>query len=158
MNILAWLCILTCLGECIFWKFNLLKPLKYKLNHNTLEVLFKSLVRSSLEYGDVVWDGCSQPDSNLLESLQLEGGRVVTGVLKGTNWVSLLKELSWVDLSVRRKFHKLSLMYKIVFKLAPDSVSDIIPFLCTPASAVTCSDEIQQKKSKKVAHLVTLCT
>ena len=35
----------------------------------------------------------------LLESLQIEGARVVTGALKGTNRVSLLKELSWVDLS-----------------------------------------------------------
>ena len=94
---------------------NLLKPLKYNLNCYTLEILFKSLVRSSLEYADVVWDGCSESDSNLLESSQIEGARVVTGALKGTNRVSLLKELSWVDLSVRRKLHKLILMYKIVF-------------------------------------------
>ena len=54
-----------------------------------LEVLFKSLVRSSLEYANVVWDGCSESDNNLLESLQIEGARVVTGALKGTNRVSL---------------------------------------------------------------------
>ena len=102
---------------------NLLKPLKYNLNRYTLEVLFKSLVRSCLEYADVVWDGCSESDSNFFESLQIEGARVVTGALKGTNRVSLLNELSWVDLSVRRKLHKLCLMYKMVFKLAP-------PYLC----------------------------
>ena len=108
-------------------KLNLRKPLKYKLNRYTLEVLFKSLVRSSLEYADVVWDGCSESDSNLLESLQREGARVVTGALKGTNRVSLLKELSWVDLSVRTKLHKLNLMYKIVFKLAPPYLCDLCP-------------------------------
>ena len=59
------------------------------------------VVRSSLEYADVVWDGCSESDSNLLESLQKEGARVVTGALKGTNRVSLLNDLSWVELSVR---------------------------------------------------------
>ena len=75
----------------------------------------------------MVWDGCSESDSNLLESLQREGARVVTGALKGTNRVSLLKELSWVDLSVRRKLHKLSLMYKIVFKLAPPYLCDLRP-------------------------------
>ena len=67
---------------------NLLNSLKYKLNRYTLEVSFKSLVRSSLEYADVVWDACSASDSNL-ESLQIEGARVVTGTLKGTNRVSL---------------------------------------------------------------------
>jgi len=66
-------------------------------------------VRSSLEYADVVWDGCSESDSNLLESLQIEGEGVVTCALKGTNMVSLLNDLSWVDLSVRRKIHKLTL-------------------------------------------------
>ena len=70
-------------------KLNLLKPLKYNLSRYTLEVLFKSLVRSSLEYANVVWDGCSESDNNLLESLQTEGARVVTGALKGTNRVSL---------------------------------------------------------------------
>ena len=70
-------------------KLNLLKPLKYNLSRYTLEVLFKSLVRSSLEYANVVWDGCSESDDNLLESLQIEGARVVTGALKGTNRVSL---------------------------------------------------------------------
>ena len=111
---------------------NLLKPLKYNLNRYTLEVLFKSLVCSSLEYADidVVWDGCSACDNNLLESLQTEGVRVVTGALKGTNRVSLLKELSWVDLSVRRRLHKLSLMYKIVFKLSPPYLYDFMSRFC----------------------------
>ena len=73
-------------------------------------------MRSSLEYADVVWDGCSESDSNLfVRSVRIEGARVVTGALKGTNRVSLLKDLSWVELSVRRKIHKLTLMYKMVF-------------------------------------------
>ena len=76
----------------------------------------------------MVWDGCSESDSNLLESLQIEDARVtVTGALTGTNRVSLLNELSWVDLSVRRKIHKLSLMYKMVFKLAPPYLCDLCP-------------------------------
>ena len=57
--------------------FQKIEPLKYNLSR--YEVLSKALVRSSLEYADVVWDGCSESDSNLLESLQIEGARVVTG-------------------------------------------------------------------------------
>ena len=75
-------------------KWNLPKPLKYSLNRYTLEGLFTSLVRLSLEHAGVVWDGWSESDSNLLESLQIEGARVVTGALKGTSRVSLLNELS----------------------------------------------------------------
>ena len=61
--------------------------LSAKLNLN-FSFLSKSLVRSSLEYADVVWDGCSESESNLLESLQIEGAKVETGALKGTNRVS----------------------------------------------------------------------
>ena len=50
-------------------KLNLIKLLKYNLSRCTLEVLFKSLVRSPLEYADMVWDARSESDSNLLESL-----------------------------------------------------------------------------------------
>ena len=95
-------------------------------------------MRSSLECADVVWDGCSESDSNFLVSLQIEGATVVTGALKGTNRVSLLKDLSWVELSVRRKIHKLTLMYKMVFNpfipelpvqiLVPSTACDVISF------------------------------
>ena len=34
--------------------------------------------------------------------------------MKGTSGESLLNELSWLDLTVRRKLHKLSLMYRMV--------------------------------------------
>ena len=84
-------------------KLNLLKPLKYNLSRCKLEVLFKSLIRSSLKYADVVWGGFSESDSNLLDSLQIEGARVVTGALKGTNTVSLLNDLSWVELNVTKR-------------------------------------------------------
>ena len=63
-------------------KLNILKPLKYKLSRYALDVLDKSLVRSTLEYA-VVWDGCSTTDSDLLESFQIESARLVTAASKG---------------------------------------------------------------------------
>ena len=72
--------------------------MKYSLSRYILDVSLKSFVRSSLEYVDVVWDGCCESDSNLLEGSQIEGARVVTDALKRTNSVPLLNELSWVDL------------------------------------------------------------
>jgi hypothetical protein len=34
-----------------------------------------------LEYACELWDGCSQQDSADLEKLQIEAGRIVTGLL-----------------------------------------------------------------------------
>jgi hypothetical protein len=33
-----------------------------------------------LEYACELWDGCSQQDSDNLEKLQIEAGRIVTGL------------------------------------------------------------------------------
>ena len=60
-------------------KLNMLKPMKFKLQRRTLEVLYKSVVRSCLEYADIGWDGCCD-----------EAARLVTGALKGTHRDSLL--------------------------------------------------------------------
>jgi hypothetical protein len=33
-----------------------------------------------LEYADIVWDNCTLHESNLLESVQVEAGRIITGL------------------------------------------------------------------------------
>lgn len=60
---------------------NMFKGLKYKLNRYTLIVLYKSLIRPLMEYADVIWDGCYVEESDLLESVQYESARVVTGAI-----------------------------------------------------------------------------
>ena len=64
--------------------------MKFIINRNTLDKLFKSLIRPLMEYADAVWDGCCENVSDLLESVQYEFDRVVTGVMKGTGHQRLL--------------------------------------------------------------------
>ena len=106
---------------------NLLKSVKYKLHRSTLISLYKSLVRPLMEYADVIWDGCTESEANLLEGIQNESARIVTGAIKGTNRVRLLNELCWEDLKTRRFLHKLSLLYKIINCLTPSYLRDLLP-------------------------------
>ena len=108
-------------------RLNLLKPLKYKLNRSTLICLYKSLIRPLLEYADAIWDNCSKADQQLLEHIQYEAARVVTGAIKGTSSNLLREELAWDELRSRRKVHKLILFYKIVSKLSPSYLSALLP-------------------------------
>ena len=48
-----------------------------------------------MEYGDVVWNNCYDCDSALLDSVQYEAARLVTGAIKGTSSGRLYKELAW---------------------------------------------------------------
>ena len=105
----------------------MIKGLKFKLRRSTLESLYKSFVRSTLEYADVVWDGFSDSDSDLLESLPFEAARIITGAMKGKQRENLLCETAWVTLKNRRKDHKLIMMYKLLNNLTPIYLSELCP-------------------------------
>ena len=57
---------------------NMLKGLKFKLSRNTLERLYKFLVRPVMEFADVVWDGCTESECDLFEHVQYETDKIVT--------------------------------------------------------------------------------
>ena len=80
-----------------------------------------------MEYCDIIWDNCYEMESRLLENIQYESARVVTGAMKGTSRTKLLNELGWEDLKSRRQMHKLAFFYKIVKGLAPSYLTDLLP-------------------------------
>ena len=80
-----------------------------------------------MEYGDVIWDNCTEGEASLLESIQYECARAVTGVvIKGTSARALMNELAWESLSTRRKMHKLFYMFKIFRCISPAYV-ELLP-------------------------------
>ena len=79
-----------------------------------------------MEYADVVWDSCCENVSDLLESVEYEFARVVTGAMKGTGHQRQLEELAWESLKTRRSVHKLVLFFKIVNNLTPSFLSDLL--------------------------------
>jgi hypothetical protein len=80
-----------------------------------------------MEYADVLWDGCSVSESDLLEHVQYEAAKVVTGAVKGTIKSRVLEELAWEDMGTRRLIHKLVLFFKIVNHLTPGYLSVLLP-------------------------------
>ena len=107
-------------------RLNMLKFVTYKLDRSILTSLYKRLIRQRMEYGDVIWNNCYDCDSALLDSVQYEASRLVTGAIKGTSSARLCKELAWESLSSKRKLHILSQFYKIVTNLAPYYLSELL--------------------------------
>ena len=81
---------------------------KLKLPKNALLTIYKSFVRSYLDYGDIV---CNQPTNDSLckklESVQYNAALAITGAIKGTSRVKLYKELGLDSLKLRRKLRHL---------------------------------------------------
>ncbi|XP_015775508.1 PREDICTED: uncharacterized protein LOC107353680 [Acropora digitifera] len=57
-------------------------------------------------YGVCSWDGCSDWESELLESVQCEAVKVVTGATRETRRIRNMGELEWEEMKVRRDILK----------------------------------------------------
>ena len=81
-----------------------------------------------------VLDGYTAADVERLEGVQLTAARIVTGAMPGTTNAKLYEELGWQALvtTCSRKNSKLTLMYKIVNKLVPNSLQSVIPTIINP--------------------------
>ena len=111
-------------------RINILRMLKYKVDRKSLTTIYTSFIRPILEYGDVIWDNCTNQEKDLLESVQLEALRIITGLRRGTSHYKLYAETGIETLSSRRSQHKLILMYKILRNETPNYLSNIIePFI-----------------------------
>ena len=49
-----------------------MRKLKFKLDRESLETIYTAFIRPLLEYGDVIWDNCSQYEKQELEKIQLQ--------------------------------------------------------------------------------------
>ena len=55
------------ISEKAWRRVNVMRKLKFKLDRKSLETLYTAFIRSLLEYGDVIWDNCSQYEKQELE-------------------------------------------------------------------------------------------
>ncbi|PJE78081.1 hypothetical protein CI610_02987 [invertebrate metagenome] len=104
-----------------------LRKLKLILNRNTLEKMYLTYIRPLLEYACEVWDNCGTTNLLLLEKINLEAARIVTGLPIFTKKDFLYQETGWLPLAKRRDARKLSLFYSIVNNLSPTFLVDLLP-------------------------------
>ena len=62
-------------------------------DRNVLINLYLSFIRPILEYGNVIWDNRTQNEANILESVQVEAGRIITGLRVNSSRSKLYSEL-----------------------------------------------------------------
>ena len=104
-----------------------MRKLKFKLDRKSLQTIYFTFIRPILEYADVVWNNCTQYETNELEKIQNEAARIVTGATKLVSINSFIKETGWETLLTRRKKHKLVLFYKMQNDMSPNYLSSLVP-------------------------------
>ena len=105
-----------------------IRKLRYSIPRQALVTLYKSFIRSVLEYADVIYDQPSNGSfSDKLESVQYNAALAITGAIRGTSKDKLYKELGLEHLSARRWFKRLCLFHKIYHNKSPSYLYRLIP-------------------------------
>ena len=69
-----------------------MRKLKFKLDRKSLETIYLTFIRPLLEYGDVIFDNCTQYEKQELDKIQNEAARIATGTTKLVSLATLYKE------------------------------------------------------------------
>ena len=97
--------------------------------------LYKSMVRSNLEYANVVWSPYTKKNINLIENVQRQYTRKIFG-LKNLPYEERLKALRLPSLTYRRLRGDLIEMYKIIHNIY-DPITKSCLFSMVPDSSIT---------------------
>ena len=116
----------------------IIKHLSKFLPMKTLDQMYKALVRSHLDYCDIIYHipPSINPPPQLptfnsvmdkLERVQYQAALAVTGAWQGSNSSKLIEELGWESLSDRRVCRRVLQIHKIINNKPPSYLKDKLP-------------------------------
>ena len=108
-------------------KIFVMAKLKNLLDRKTLLTMYTSFIRPSLEYGSIIWQNCTQGESNKLESIQTRAGKMITGGISRTKTALLYNELNIEPLETRRDRQLLLFFYKLMNDTLPQYLHYLKP-------------------------------
>ena len=106
----------------------LLRKFQQILPRSTLLTIYKTFVRSRLDYADIIYDQAyNSAFYDKLESIQYNSCLAITGAITGTSTEKIYQELGLESLKSRRWFRKLCHFYKIFNDKSPSYLFNLIP-------------------------------
>ena len=108
-------------------RINAWKGLQFKLSRKHLETCLTLFVLPILDYGDILYDNCSEANKEDLEAVHIAAARVVTGAKRYTSHQLLYNDTGWTPLRQRREAHKLLKIYDIIHNHTPAYLKSILP-------------------------------
>jgi hypothetical protein len=108
-------------------KLAVLRSIKY-LKRSTLDLLYKVCVRSTIEYGLVLyWHTLKPAQKAQISRIQYRGAKICSGALHFTSQLRLEQDLSWESIDSRARFLGLSIFHKIHLGAARPLIKSCMP-------------------------------
>jgi hypothetical protein len=86
---------------------------KWGASKKSLLKIYRSLIRSILDYGSVAYDSAAQTHKTKLDSIQYRALMICTGAIRGTAASALQNECGEMPLSIRRNKQQIQFAIKI---------------------------------------------
>ena len=69
---------ITYIKDKVWLRINIMRKLKFNLHRKSLETIFITIIKPMLEYGDNIWDNCTQAYNKDLDQIQNEAATGAT--------------------------------------------------------------------------------
>ena len=105
-------------------KINCLRSFVHLVPRHALLTIFKTNILPVFDYGNIIYNNCSDYDNRMLNKAQLSAAKIILGCLKTTSSNDVLADLNLTSLNLRRKISLLCHVSKLMFTY------DTLPLSC----------------------------
>ena len=105
-----------------------LRRLKEFADKQTLLSVYNAIVRPYFDYCCEVWDVFGETESKRLQKLQNRAARIILNMSNDIDHSVALQALGWKPLKTERKKSKAKIMYKLLNKMGPKSLSNLFTY------------------------------
>ena len=95
---------------------------------DTLILIYNAIVRPYFDYCSEVWDVFGAAQSKRLQKLQNRAARIILNVSNDVEHNIALHALGWEPLQMERKKAKAKIMYKLLNKMGPKSLTNLFSY------------------------------
>jgi len=116
---LSWHTHIIHLHQKVMTKINRLRSFVNLVPRHALLTIYKTNILPVFDYGNIIYDNCSDYDNRMLDKAQLSAAKIILGCLKTTSSKDVLADLNLTSLNLRRKISLLCYVSKLIFDMVP---------------------------------------
>ena len=107
-----------------------IRRVKPFVDKDTLISIYNAIVRPYFDYCCEVWHVFGESQSKRLQKLQNRAARIILNMSNDVNHSIALRALGWEPLKTERKKAKAKMMYKVLNKMGPKSLTNLFSYKC----------------------------
>ncbi len=105
-----------------------IRRVKSFVDKDTLISIYNAIARPYFDYCCDVWDVIGETQSKRLQILQNRAARIIMDMSNDANHSIALRALGWEPLKTERKKAKAKMMYRVLNKMGPKSLTNLFSY------------------------------